>query len=49
MRKIAYYGEGGSNFGDFCVYVLCEWSLNELAKLKISCTSRVIYVDIYDF
>ena len=26
MRTITYKGGGrGSNFGDFCLYVLCEW------------------------
>ena len=27
MRTIAYKGGRGSNFGDFCAYVLCELSL----------------------
>ena len=27
MRTIAYKGGRGSNFGDFCAYVLCELSI----------------------
>ena len=36
MRKIAYKGEWGSNFGEFCAYVPCGWPhiLKEKSQLK---------------
>ena len=36
MRMIADKGEGRSNFGDFCAYVLCGWPPEE--KLYFSNT-----------